>query len=552
MRASRVVWRAWRVGVPALLAMCSCTFDYGVLHGKANPRDAATESGVLSGGGGAPAGAGGNGAIDSTLASGGSAGSDAPNATSGSGGSRSPDAGGGIADSPLASGGSAGSDAPVATGGSGGARSPDGGGGNDASDSPLASGGSAGTDAPVATGGSGGARGPDGGGGIGASDGPRADGGSTGADAPFATGGRVTTGGAAGSGGVAGTGGLSGTGGAGTGGNGTGGAGTGGAGGTVDAGAPVSLWKLATAPVRAWTAVAYGNGTFVVVGDVTGASDEQNLITSTDGVNWTARSTGAPGDTWTTIAYGNGSFVAVGYPTTSVDAVILRSPDGASWTSVPGGWTAAYNKIAFGNDVFVLTGTQISSGGGPAYHDFFRSLDGVAWQDEKGACGSDDCTLEMSDVAFGNGTFRVLTTATSNYQEFDSTDGMTWNSVSYGNDYFQIDGRANHMIGYGNGMFLTTMYLPTSGGPNLVRLRDGDTSWTSVKTVPSLGALVGFGNNTFVVITPSWNQILVSLDSTTWPSVTSPSSTSWTSVAYGANRFVAVARDGTVMYSGAP
>jgi len=108
------------------------------------------------------------------------------------------------------------------------------------------------------------------------------------------------------------------------------------------------------------------------------------------------------------------------------------------------------------------------------------------------------------------------------------------------------------MIGYGNGMFLTTMYLPTSGGPNLVRLRDGDTSWTSVKTVPSLGALVGFGNNTFVVITPSWNQILVSLDSTTWTSVTSPSSTSWTSVAYGANRFVAVARDGTVMYSGAP
>jgi hypothetical protein len=340
---------------------------------------------------------------------------------------------------------------------------------------------------------------------------------------------------------VAATGGSSGTGGTGTG------------GGAVDAGgAPVSLWKLATAPVRAWNAVAYGNGTFVVVGDVTDASDQQNLITSTDGVNWTARSTGAPGDTWTTIAYGNGSFVAVGYPTTSVDAVILRSPDGASWTSVPGGWTAAYNKIAFGNDVFVLTGTQISSGGGPAYHDFFRSLDGVAWQDEKGACGSDACTLVGSDVAFGNGTFRVLTTATSNYQEFDSTDGITWNSVSYGNDYFQIDGRANHMIGYGNGMFLTTMYLPTSGGPNLVRLRDGDTSWTSVKTVPSLGALVGFGNNTFVVITPSWNQILVSLDSTTWTSVTSPSSTSWTSVAYGANRFVAVARDGTVMYSGAP
>jgi hypothetical protein len=397
-----------------------------------------------------------------------------------------------------------------------------------ASDGPLASGGSAGYDASVATGGR------------------LTTGGSAGADAPVATGGRLTTGGATGSGGVAGTGGLSGTGGTGTGGTGTGG-------GAVDAGgAPASLWKLATAPVRAWSAVAYGNGTFVVVGDVTDASDQQNLITSTDGVNWTARSTGAPGDTWTTLAYGNGSFVAVGYPTTSVDAVILRSPDGTSWTSAPGGWTAAYNKLAFGNDVFVLTGTQISSGGGPAYHDFFRSLDGVAWQDEKGACGSDACTLVGSDVAFGNGTFRVLTTATSNYQEFDSTDGMTWNSASYGNDYFQIDGRANHMIGYGNGMFLTTMYLPTSGGPNLVRLRDGDTRWTPVKTVPSLGALVGFGNNTFVVITPSWNQIWVSSDSTTWTSVTSPSPTSWTAVAYGANRFVAVARDGSVMYSGDP
>jgi len=76
-------------------------------------------------------------------------------------------------------------------------------------------------------------------------------------------------------------------------------------------------------------------------------------------------------------------------------------------------------------------------------------------------------------------------------------------STSEWDSYFQIDGRANHMIGYGNGTLLTTMYLPTFGGPNLVRLRDGDISWTPVKTVPALGALVGFGNNTFVVITPT-------------------------------------------------
>jgi hypothetical protein len=57
--------------------------------------------------------------------------------------------------------------------------------------------------------------------------------------------------------------------------------------------------------------VAYGNGLFVAVGS-RGA-----ILTSPDGVNWTAQ-TSPTSDDLSAVTYGNGTFVAVGYSGTIV------------------------------------------------------------------------------------------------------------------------------------------------------------------------------------------------------------------------------------------
>ncbi|MBV6342128.1 hypothetical protein [Candidatus Magnetobacterium casense] len=68
------------------------------------------------------------------------------------------------------------------------------------------------------------------------------------------------------------------------------------------------------------SAVCYGNGTFVAVGD------KGTILTSPDGVTWT-KGTFTAKDWLRGVVYGNNTFVAVGDKGT-----ILNSPDGAAWT----------------------------------------------------------------------------------------------------------------------------------------------------------------------------------------------------------------------------
>jgi hypothetical protein len=90
--------------------------------------------------------------------------------------------------------------------------------------------------------------------------------------------------------------------------------------------------------------VAYGNGTFVAVGDC------GTIITSPDGATWTNRS--FPTDKFLYgVCYGNGVFVAVGEAGT-----VLTSPGGATWTSRTSGTSQSLNGVCYGNGTFVAVG----------------------------------------------------------------------------------------------------------------------------------------------------------------------------------------------------
>jgi hypothetical protein len=106
-----------------------------------------------------------------------------------------------------------------------------------------------------------------------------------------------------------------------------------------------------SAPLRG---VAYGNSTFVAVGD------GGTIITSPDGINWTVRTSGTT-NILNAIAFGAGVFATAGGGGT-----ILTSPDGVNWTTRASGTTNLLRGIAFANSRFMavgVSGTVTISGG---------------------------------------------------------------------------------------------------------------------------------------------------------------------------------------------
>jgi hypothetical protein len=121
--------------------------------------------------------------------------------------------------------------------------------------------------------------------------------------------------------------------------------------------------------------VAWSGVLWVAVGD-TGT-----IITSPDGITWTNRTLGS-GETFRAVAYGAGSFVVVG------DAIIRSSPDGITWTTrvVTGGSSPSLYGIAFDGRSWVAVG-----GSGVVV----SSPDGFTW-----TLRSTPSSLALSAIAF--------------------------------------------------------------------------------------------------------------------------------------------------------
>jgi hypothetical protein len=110
------------------------------------------------------------------------------------------------------------------------------------------------------------------------------------------------------------------------------------------------------------TALTYGNGMFVAVGDGP-FSGHRSILSSSDGLSWTVREQGLD-PTLQAVAYGNGQFLAAGGGGT-----VLLSQDGVSWQRVDPGPFHTAPSLAYGNGAFVICD----------YAGVFYSLDGRLW-----------------------------------------------------------------------------------------------------------------------------------------------------------------------------
>lgn len=166
----------------------------------------------------------------------------------------------------------------------------------------------------------------------------------------------------------------------------------------------------------AWTAASPGGGNFNGIAfapplGLFAAVGVNRAMTSADGTGW-ATASGVPASTWAAVTFANGLFVASANPGGA--AHVMTSTDGVNWTArtAPAA-TTGYAPPAFGNGIWV-----IANRGGS---NVVTSPDGINWTNQAGVMSG---ALDWFNCAFGAGWFVV--TACNSTATMVSQDGLAW------------------------------------------------------------------------------------------------------------------------------
>ena len=347
-----------------------------------------------------------------------------------------------------------------------------------------------------------------------------------------------------------------------------------------------------------WNDVAYGNGTWIAVGNASGLNINYTYV-STDGDYWTLAgfNMSLPGNlffnggrNFTGIAYGNGLFVAIAdstvvapltAPFSNYQIIYSTDPIFLGWTPVQAPALYDWQSIAYGNGRWVA----VAAGGGSDKVIF--SDDGINWTfgailpsyggipvapiyNWKSVTFGNRCFVAVADTTIGpastgykcirsyaptlSGTPPVFNfgaqweptpTTAFNVNPTDITTEPLWQDIEYGNGQFIA-------VGYVNG-----------GSPTRCIMRNSDagsagpipptTGWQLV-THPNIGSqlsAVGYGDGNWVVLTentPATNVMLYSTnDGVSWLTFLTPNPPQrWSSVEFAWGVWVAVSQGSNV------
>lgn len=271
------------------------------------------------------------------------------------------------------------------------------------------------------------------------------------------------------------------------------------------------VWSDTTLPANAdWYDVAYGNGVWVAI-----ANYVANAATSTDGINWTVRTT--PSSSLATITFGNGIFVAVG------NDAAATSTDGITWTSrtIP---TGNWCTVTYGNGTFVALAT---SGTNAA-----TSTNGTTWTARTIPSG-----YQWNSVTYGNGLF-VGVTWYDNSVIVSNNNGTNWTAYNPSMD-------SMWSITYGNSLFVVVGDTNSNTNNVGVKTSTNGQTWTARTMPPGTWKSVVYANGTFIAISEqtyaSGAAAATSFDGITWTKRTLPVSGNFKKMGYGNNQLVAIA-----------
>ena len=271
--------------------------------------------------------------------------------------------------------------------------------------------------------------------------------------------------------------------------------------------------------------VTYGNGLFVGVG-YEYVADSGTYVAwsqvSPDGLHWTNRVVGSviSPDAVRDMAFGNGRFVAI-----TGAGQALTSTNGLDWTKVEMAWPFWPQKIVFGNGVFVA----IAGDGSMAV-----SADGALWTERFLPFGGD-----LARIAFGNGTFVVLKRSDFALPyAWDSRDAAAWDNAGF------IDFSFSAMT-FGAGRFVA---LPEYGDGTVAFSLDG-THWNTSTNGPANDIYgLTYGGGQFVAVGDK-GSILTSTNGETWIVRVPYRTTNLRCIAKGDRLRVAVGNNGLVFTS---
>lgn len=220
--------------------------------------------------------------------------------------------------------------------------------------------------------------------------------------------------------------------------------------------------------------IAYGNGTFIAVGN-NGA-----LALSPNGSNWT-QYLSPPLVNYGGVIYGGGYFFAYGSVSGTSTNYILQSLDGLSWNKIYQPGTSLIKAAAYGNGrvVFVATDRIITT-----------TFPATNWNEYLIPNAS------ASVITFGMGRFvvgRFSSLPTSTYF-LSSADGITWR-YDYGPS---AEAPSVPGIAYGNGIFVAPWRTNgTSNAGFLISTNLISWNYTPLPDVTSVGT-IAFGGGQFI------------------------------------------------------
>lgn len=254
------------------------------------------------------------------------------------------------------------------------------------------------------------------------------------------------------------------------------------------------------------------------------------LMTSPDGINWTAQT--VPSATWRDVTWSPdlGIFVVVG---TNGANSALTSPDGITWT--PQALSSnSWSAVTWGNGKFVA--------GGLAFGSSATSSDGITWAVQS---NPPDPTLASGIVWSAADSQYVMSSSLSQTLDpgevYTSPDGITWTSQAMPEKSWADIAYSPQL-----GLYVTV------GANGIATSSDGrsddGTPWV-MQTSPmlSLTAVTWSAENGEFLAVNATGGIITSPDGITWTPVTPPAANRWEDVVWSPElfRYVGVGSTGT-------
>ena len=250
-------------------------------------------------------------------------------------------------------------------------------------------------------------------------------------------------------------------------------------------------WTLQTTPSgKRFSTVIYGGGLFVAVGSQNVVSTDQ-IMTSPDGITWTVQT--HPGCVPGSIAYGNGIYVVINQITGSDDSLV--SSDGITWVLNSGVVPSDGNfrQIYFYNGYFIV-GSNSSS-----LSYILYSTDGINWNTTSTSVTGSWRGISWASSGPVSGLYVLGSISLTNAGAKQKSLSITTSFTTVTNPGLNRLVCITYCDISGVFVGIDSLNTPVSGGERIATSSSAD-EWTGRSGITSRGQGITYGDNKLVIV----------------------------------------------------